>query len=458
MNNHELADPQLRGTPMNADAEKAVLSCVLQWPETCFERVASVSDSDGLFYIPANLTLWKVFNALQAKGSPLDTITVNNELSNAGDLEKVGGAGAVADLIDDIPSAKMLGDYLRILGEARRRRKIIQDGRTLIAEAYDSGSDIESASLSFSSTLNDVLEGGSNSGEKIRSIKEVTLSTITQLQDRFDNKGQLPGVSTGFTELDNSTNGFLPGKMHVVAARPGVGKTAIGFQFIQNAAKAGVNCGVFSAEMFGEELVERGISSDSGIDGLVLRRGTLKKSQMGKIMDASNRIAGLPVWIDDRPAMGLNDIIFGVRRMVREHGVKLVLVDYLQFIREPEGSRSRVDAVTKLSAELTNLAKETGVAMIVLAQLNRASEGREGGKPKLSDLRDSGTIEQDAYGVILLHEKQGGEEVSEIVDLDLIVAKWRGGRLGPVPLIFEKPTSTFTARHSDGVTQNHQTA
>lgn len=439
----------LRAMPQNADAERAVLSCAVQWPGECIVPIADAPGGSDIFYQPSHREIWKAIHAIHESGRAVDTISLSTELDERGKLESVGGPRAVAELLDDVPSVDLLPDYLKFLEGPYQRRTAIRDLSLAVSRLYDipADSDTESILTEANATLNGILETGASS-DTVRKMNEVMLSAVEILQERYNDDSPIPGIATGFQELDENTNGFPRGKPIVIGGRPGDGKTAFGFQIASQIATSGTPTAVFSVEMFSEELAFRKLSADSKIDGLKLSRGDLSKHDFSRAIAAAQKSVDLPLWFDDRANMGLPHIVATTRKLVREHGVQCVLVDYLQLIREPDDSRNRIDAVSKLMAGLTALAKEQNVALIVLAQLNRESTKRKDGKPVIADLKDSSSIEQDAFGVLLLHHKDRNEEEDDgmadtISNVDCIVAKWRGGRTGPVPLHFVKPTTTF---------------
>lgn len=442
------ANDSLRSLPNNPDAERAALSCALQWPDECIDQIAARPEGEALFYRPAHRDIWRGIRSLRESGEPVELVGLATELERQGKIEGVGGIKGLADLLDDVPAASLLPEYLRFLAEAYRPRTAIQRLTTAASSLFDSKTTPEEAEAILARTagaLHELLESGTSTDD-LRPFRESLLKAVEQIEKHFHDDSPIPGIPTGFPELDEATNGLPEGKMIILAGLSGGGKTALGLQLLLQIAARDIPCGIFSLEMYAVELAFRAISAAAKIDGLKMARGFLGKSDLPKILGAAGKLANLPIWVDDRAGMSIGHIVAGVRKLVREQGVRVVLVDYLGIIKEPDDSRGRVDAVTKLSNALNQLAKETGVVMIVLAQLNRDSEKRPGGKPKKSDLKDSSAIEQDAFGVLLLHEKKPegeGEQSDSIVDVDVIVDKWRGGRTGPVPMQFVKPMTTF---------------
>jgi replicative DNA helicase len=252
--------------------------------------------------------------------------------------------------------------------------------------------------------------------------------------------GKIPGISTGFESLDASTNGYQGGQLWLLAARPGAGKTAMLMNLVENLVSANIPTAIYSAEMFAEELAIRSLSGQTRIDSLKLARGDIGKMDFVKLRDAINNSHKWPLWIDDRADMRLVDIQVSARQLVKQSGVRVIFVDYLQLIKEPEGSRNREDAVRRLSDGLKQLAKELDITVVTLAQLNRDAEKR--GRPVKSDLRDSGAIEQDANVILLLNPTEPDSQ-DPVVDVEVIVAKCRGGKMGPISFEFDRPVTTF---------------
>lgn len=425
--------------PSNPDAEKAVLSCAMQWGE-CFDTVALHPSGSDLFYSPAYRQIWQTMLEMSREGLGIDLTTLTGRLRASKRLESVGGAEMLADLSTDTPSPKMLKQYLKLASDATRRRRLISECHGLSEQAFDQSQDVDTLIQRGDTAFQALLKTASTS--KARSWNTVLGSAVAQIEEARSAGGKIPGEPTGFKDLDDATNGYQDGQLWVVAARPGAGKTALLLNLVENLVKAKTPVGIFSAEMYGEELAIRSISGQAKIDSLRLARGALMAGDFGKITTALSNSAHWPLWIDDRADMRLVDIQVGARNLVKQNKVKVIFVDYLQLIKEPDGSRNREDAVRKLSDGLKQLAKELGIAIIALAQLNRSNERREGKRPDKSDLRDSGAIEQDANVILLLHPLEPDSQ-DPVVDVEIIIAKCRGGKLGPLMFEFDKPTTTF---------------
>lgn len=430
--------------PSNPDAERATLSCALQWSD-CFDKVALHPSGSDLFYHPANREIWETAMAMRRTGHEIDLVTLTGQLRAKGRLEAVGGAGSIAEAFSDAASPKLLGQYLKLASEAARRRRLIRECQNLAADAYDQSRRVDELIQRGDTAFQELLKTASKS--RARAWNEVLGATIAQIEERREQGGKLPGISTGFNALDLATNGYQDGQLWVVAARPGAGKTALLLNMVENLAAPGTPVGIFSAEMYAEELAVRSIAGHTKIDSLRLTRGDLYKDDFGKITTCLSESSKWPIWIDDRADMRLVDVQVGARKMAKEYGVRVIFVDYLQLIKEPDGSRNREDAVRRLSDGFKQLAKELGITVVALAQLNRSSEKRESKKPDKSDLRDSGAIEQDANVILLLNPLEPDSQ-DPLVDVEIIIAKCRGGKLGPILFEFHKPTTTFREKRA----------
>jgi replicative DNA helicase len=434
-----MTDSPLRSMPCDPDAERAVLSCGLQWAD-CFDKIAMNPAGSTLFYTPAHRSIWNAMADCRREGLQSDIVTVTAKLRGKDQLEQCGGPAYLAGIYTDAATPRMLPDYLKIAQEFAQRRAFIQTYSELTGDAFDLNQRISDTFQRADSAIQGMMR--TTSENRTKEFRVVMAEAVHTIQERYDAGGKLPGISTGFEPIDNATNGYQGGQQWVVGARPGSGKTALAMNLAENLGRAEIPTAFFSAEMFADELGIRSLSSQAKIDSLKLARGQIGKTEFAKIGQAITRSVNWPLWVDDRPDMRLIDIQVATRNLVREHGVKIVFIDYLQLIKEPEGSRSREDAISKLSNAFKQLAKELNITTVLLAQLNRESEKRGNKMPVKSDLRDSGAIEQDANVILLLHEKSD-DPTEMVVDVDVIIAKCRGGLTGPIPFEFCKPTTTF---------------
>lgn len=416
--------------PSNADAEKGILSACLQWPNCC-DEIALAGGSD-LFYSPANRAIWRAMEDMRRDRSEIGFPTLVAKLRESGSLDGCGGPGYVSELLDDVASKAILADLLRFAKDAMKRRALISLCESGIRDAMASGADPDEATQRVDTGIRQLFASSSTDG--LKPWSRVMSDFLDDLSARFEQQSG-SGISTGFPILDEMTAGLQPGQLWVIGARPSVGKTAFAFQIAEQLARSGNPIAFFSAEMLAVELATRSIAADARLDSLKIQRGFLTKGDFPRISASISRRMHDRIYVDDRAGMRLVDIQVGCRRAVSEYGVKVAFVDYLQLIREESGSRNREDAVRRLSNGLKEVAKETGITVVALAQLNRQTEGKDA-KPRCSNLRDSGSIEQDANTVVLLHREHPGRILA-------IVDKARGGRLGEIAFDFDGPTTRF---------------
>jgi replicative DNA helicase len=417
--------------PSNIDAERGILSACLQWPQTCDE--VSVLGGSALFYHPAHRTVWNALEAMRAERLEIGLATVIARFRESDKLEAVGGPQALAELFDDVASRALLPDLLKFASDAAKRRSLFVLAESAIRDAKDPAKRVDDTMQRMDTGIRAVLTQTSSDG--LKPYARVLSDFLDLTNERYFSDQKGAGISTGFGILDEMTGGLQPGQLWVIGARPGAGKTAYAYQIAENVARAGSSVAFFSAEMLAVELVTRAIAADSKIDSLKIQNGYLKKQDFPRLTESIQRRMKDPIFIDDRPNMRLIDIQVGARRAVSEHGIKVAFVDYLQLIQEEEGSRNREDAVRRLSNGLKQLAKELGITVVALAQLNRQSDGKDA-KPRASNLRDSGSIEQDANTIVLLHSESKTSATA-------IVAKVRGGKRGEIALDFDGPTTRF---------------
>ncbi len=444
----------LKSMPLNADAERAALSCMLLDPVTIIPK-AIEQLNPGYFYIPAHRIIFEALLHLY-KTRPegkLDLIVLNTELAKQGNLDAVGGPKTIADLLDDVPTTALFDDYAEFLKEKFILRRVIQDCTECVTEAYDGP---ESSSLFLDSVEKKVLRiRDETTREKgIEDMRVHVLKVIQSIDDMYNSDGNSGGIMTKFVEFDNMTNGFHGGEMIVIAARPSMGKTSFGMNIVENVAIAkegSLPVAVFSLEMTSESLVQRLLCSRSKVKMQKLRGGFLSKSDFPRLMQNAGQLAEAPIWIDDTPGLTINELQAKARRLKQQHGIRMIMIDYLQLLKAPDVARKdgREKEIAEISGGIKGIAKELDIPIIVLAQLNRNPDSR-GGKPRMSDLRESGSIEQDAdlIGLLMRAEVYADEEEKESLqgEAELIIAKQRNGPTGEVPLTFNAEFMRFENR------------
>jgi len=433
--------------PQNLDAEQAVLGSIL------IDRDAIIEVADFLhtedFYRQAHARIFATMLTLFEHREPIDVVTVAEELERAGELESVGGASYLSTLGNDTPTAVHVAQYGRIVERKATLRRLISAAGKIAAIGYEDGSDIQESVDRAEAELFAVAQKRSTDG--FSPLKTLLHDAYDRLDYLHAHRGEIVGVASGFADLDQLTTGFQPSDLVVLAARPSVGKTSLALNIAEHAAvREGKTVGVFSLEMSKEQLVLRLLSSVATIDSQRLRSGFLEELDFARIAPALQALSDAPVYIDDTPNISTMELRTKARRLQAEHGLDLLVVDYLQLMQATSTSRdaNRVQEVSEISRGLKALARELRIPVIALSQLSRQPEMRESREPRLSDLRESGAIEQDADLVLFLwREKERaaeeGESDGEVINLRL--AKHRNGPTGEVKLWFRKSQTRFVS-------------
>ncbi|MDF1812945.1 MAG: replicative DNA helicase [Verrucomicrobiales bacterium] len=446
------AEDILRSMPVDADAERAVLSCMLKDPTNIIPMAENVLKSPDFFYIPAHKIIFETIISLYRtqQGGKLDVILLNSELQDQELMDRVGGPKFVADLLDDVPTTAMFGPYVEVLKKKFILRRVISDCTKCVAEAYDHP---ENAAVFLDGVEKSVLKirDETENQAEIKNMK-TSVMNVVQTLEQIMNGGVSLGLMTGFKDIDKMTNGLHGGEMIVVAARPAMGKTSFVMNIVENIAireKDPVPSAIFSLEMTAESLVQRVLCSRAKVHMSKLRGGFLSKQDFPKLMKVAGEMAEAPIWIDDTPGLSINELRAKARRLKQQHNIGFIAIDYLQLLKAPDtASRDgREKEVAEISGGIKGIAKELNIPIIVLAQLNRNPDGR-GGKPKMSDLRESGSIEQDADLVgLLMREEYYAENEEDREEksgsAEFIIAKQRNGGTGEIPLTFEKEFMRF---------------
>jgi replicative DNA helicase len=379
---------------------------------------------------------------ISEKSRTIDLVTLSEELAKEGLLEKVGGAGYLAALTDGVPvgSAPSITEYSRIIKEKSLVRRLINASNNVISRCLEATDDPETLIDLAQSQVFEIAEQKVKSGFLgVRDIVKASFGTIDVL---FDRGQRVTGVETGFVDLDNLTSGLQPGELIIIASRPSLGKTALALNIAAHAATKGNVVGVFSLEMSKEALLIRLLCSEARIDSHKLRTGFSSREDWAKMTQALGRLAEAPLFVDDTAAPSIMQIRAKARRLKAEKGLNLLIVDYLQLVAGQGRFENRTQEVSFISRSLKSIAKELRVPVLALSQLSRAPEQRPGQRPQLSDLRESGTIEQDADVVVFIfRERRTAEEVETDrlgVETKLIIGKQRNGPTGEVPVVFQR--------------------
>ncbi|HMM96390.1 MAG: replicative DNA helicase [Micrococcales bacterium] len=438
--------PDDRVPPQDLHAEQSVLGSMLLDKDAIADCLEEVKAHD--FYRPAHEAIFDAVLDLFGRGEPADAITVADELSKRGDLTRVGGQAYLHQLIQSVPTAANAGYYAEIVHERAVLRRLVEAGTRIVQMGYAQGEgDIDDIVNRAQAEVYSVAE--KRGGEDYHALGELLNETMEEIEAASGRTDDLIGVPTGFIELDELTHGLHPGQMIVVAARPAVGKSTLGIDIVRAAAiKHGMAAAVFSLEMSRTEITMRILSAEATIQLQDLRRGLKNQEQWTKLARIMGKISDAPLFIDDSPNMSLMEIRAKARRLKQQHNLKLIVIDYLQLMTSGKKVESRQQEVAEFSRALKLLAKELEVPVIAVSQLNRGPEQRTDKRPQMSDLRESGSIEQDADVVILLHRDRSDPERDG--EADVIVAKHRNGPTKDIVLAFQGHYSRFNNMARDG--------
>lgn len=441
-NTWEHADAGLRTPPQDRDAEASVLGGMMLSKDAIADVVELLRGDD--FYIPAHETIYDTILDLYAAGEPADAVTVANALSKAGSIARIGGPAYLHTLISSVPTAANAGFYANIVREQAMLRKLVEAGTRIVQMGYDAEGDTEDLVNRAQAEIYSVTER--NASEDYVRLADVLGPTVEEIERSGAHDGDTIGVPTGFYEFDELTNGLHAGQMIVIAARPGMGKSTLALDFARSAAIHNSETTViFSLEMGRQELTMRLLSAESGIPLQALRHGDLDQSRdWTTLANTMGRINDAPLYMDDSPNMALTEIRAKCRRLKQQNDLKMVVIDYLQLMTSGKRVESRQQEVSEFSRSLKLLAKELEVPVIALSQLNRSSEQRTDKRPMVSDLRESGSIEQDADMVLLIHREDVYDPESPSAgEAQIIVAKHRNGPTGEITVAFQGAKSRF---------------
>jgi replicative DNA helicase len=439
------ADPYVgRSAPWSSEAEQAVLGAMLLDQDAALRAVEMVDDT--MFYREEHRRLFRAMRGLIERRSVIDPVTLNDELERRGELAQVGGPEYAAELVDAAPTAANLEHHARILRDKAILRRLIEASTQTITEAYDGRSQAPELLDIAESRIFHISQQRLDQG--FTRLKEMLWPAMERIEALQRSGKTITGVPTGFVDLDGLTSGFQPSELIIVAARPSMGKTALVLNIAAHAATASpaVGVAIFSLEMSKDAVVQRLLTAEALVDSSRVRRSALRDADFTRLARAAGILQGCPMWIDDSPAITLLEMRSKARRLKAEHNIGLVVVDYLQLMRSPEHSENRVQEISDISRSLKGLARELQVPVVALSQLSRASEQRGGErKPILSDLRDSGAIEQDADVVIFIHraEYYDKEDESKRGMAEIMLAKHRNGPTGDVTLRFSREFTRF---------------
>ncbi len=434
-----------KSTPQDLNAEKSLLGAILLSDSGFPDILEKVSAAD--FYDPSHVKIYQAMTTLYSNHRPIDLLTLTSELRAEKNLKEVGGASYLSELTNFVPTAAHASAYADIISACAIRRRLIDTGSKIVEKAYEESESIEDLLGDAEKELYKVSDNTIKSD--YYALEDLLVDAYDRIEDLHKNRGALRGLKTGFKDLDNKTAGLQKGDLIIIGARPAMGKTTFAQNIAYNVAtinKRGVL--FFSMEMAANEIVDRMISDVSGINNWNIRTGNISDDDFAKIGDALGEMGETPVYIDDSSTMTVLELRNKARRAKHDHDIGLIVVDYLQLIQGSDRyAGNRVQEVTEISRGLKQLARELEVPVIALAQLSRNVTGRDDPRPVLSDLRESGSIEQDADLVMMLHRvdyyhmNEEGYEPTNITEL--LIQKHRHGSVGKVELYFHPELLRF---------------
>ena len=427
--------------PQNIDAEEAILGAILTNP-ICFTKIADMIKPQS-FYKPANKYIFEAIVELFTKNHAIDIVTVSEKLNESDKLEMIGGRAYINDLALNAITTANIEYYARIVQEKAIKRELINAGSEIVEMAYDNTTTEETLDNAEKLIFNIAQQKTSSD---LVSVKDLVLTSYEQISYRYEHRGELTGVPTGFYDFDNMTSGLQKSDLIILAARPSMGKTALALNIAQNVAlKAKKTVAIFSLEMSKEQLVERMLCYEGEVDNKKLKTGNMQSTDWEKLTTAMNHFADAPLYIDDRPGATVMDVRAKCRRLAMEKKeIGLIVIDYLQLM-EASGKEDRTQQISGISRGLKGLARELNVPVIALSQLSRAVESRPDKRPMMSDLRESGAIEQDADIIMFIYrdEYYNKEDTENRGKAEVIVAKHRNGAVGSIDLLFQGAITKF---------------
>jgi replicative DNA helicase len=441
----EAAPLPIKSVPANIEAERAVLGALMIDPDALIKIANFLRAED--FYRERHGWIYDAMSTLNERHEPLDFVTLTDELERRGKLEDVGGPAYLTDLISSTPTAIYVDHYARIVERTAVLRRLISAAGKIAELAYDESQDVDEVVDRAEQIVFGVSE--SRIHRDLTPIRAVITNVVERIDFLTRNRNTLMGVPTGFVKLDEILGGMQKSDLVILAGRPGMGKTSFALSIALNAARRNnARVAVFSLEMSNEQLVQRLLSMETAIDSHRLRLGNIHEDEWPILLEGANMLAATPIFIDDTPAASVNDLRTKARRLYAEHGLDMILIDYMQLMTGggSGGGRNenRQQEISYISRSLKSLARELNVPVIALSQLSRAVEARSDKRPMLSDLRESGSIEQDADVVLFIYREDYYVEESDRQNIaDVMVAKHRHGSTGNVSLFFRKELTQF---------------
>jgi replicative DNA helicase len=435
-----------RTPPQDIPAEQSVLGGMLLSKDAIAEVIEVIKAVD--FYKPAHEAVFGAILELYGRGEPADPVTVAALLTKRGDINRIGGAPYLHTLINSVPTAANAGYYAEIVKERAVLRRLVEAGTRIVQMGYSTdGSDVEQIVDAAQQEMYQVTDA--RTSEDFIPLAEAMEGALDEIESISNRSGQMTGVPTGFHDLDALTNGLHPGQMVIIAARPAIGKSTLGLDLARSCSiKNGLTCVIFSLEMGRNEIIMRLLSAEARVALHHMRSGTMTDEDWARLARRMGPVSEAPLFIDDSPNMSMMEIRAKARRLKQRHDLQLVIIDYMQLMQHSASNSKRPDSrqqeVSEISRSLKLLAKELEVPVIAISQLNRGPEQRTDKRPMMSDLRESGSLEQDADVIILLHREDAYERESPRAgEADLIVAKHRNGPTANITVAFQGHYSRF---------------
>lgn len=433
--------------PHDLVAEQSVLGAVFISPDTIISLADELAPDD--FYKPANKIVFKTMLSLLEKGEPIDATTMVSALTNQGDISKIGGITYIVELVNSTPTSKNVEHYAKLVKEKATLRKMIADLSDSLSNAYQGDVSIDDIIAKTEKSMLDI--SNQNTGIGFRNVSDILDTHMQMVETRSQTDGVVTGLSTGFVGLDKITTGLHEDNLIILAARPAMGKTALALNIAQYiAVKEKKPVAIFSLEMGAESLIERMLAAEGMVEGYRLKTGNLSVEEWSRLVHAQGNLYDAPIFVDDTAGIRISEIRSKARKLAQEMGgLGVIIIDYLQLITGSKGE-NRQQIVSEISRELKILAKDLKVPVIALSQLSRAVEQRQDKRPMLADLRESGSIEQDADIVAFLYrdayyQKEQGDSQEANNVTELILEKNRHGSLGTVKLYFHKEYTKFSS-------------
>lgn len=432
-----------RMPPASVEAEQAVLGAMLLKPDAVTTAAEELTADD--FYRETHRLIFEAMMDLKERTEPVDLVTLTEQLKKADKLTKIGGIPALSLIANSVPTAANVQYHARIVREKAQLRSLIHAATEIAGAAYEDAEDVEDIMDSAEKRILEVASG--KRSKDFVPLQDILLNTLEQIEARYSNKGSITGLPTGFTELDHLTAGLQKSDLILVAARPSMGKTAFTLNIAAHVVlRAKEPVAFFSLEMSKEQLVQRLICSEGRIDSQRLRVGELEDKEWGDLIDTANRLSAAPLYIDDTPGITVMELRSKARRLKAEQGLSLIIIDYLQLMqgRTSKSGDNRQQEISEISRSLKALARELNVPVVALSQLSRSVESRQIKRPMLSDLRESGSLEQDADIVMFLYREDYYDPETENKNItEVIIAKHRNGPVDTVELTFLKQFTKF---------------